>query len=246
MTRNASIMNTMAALTTLLSGDASSQVQGLALEDKHLNVLSLGQEDVFQGLMNMAQDGVIRIPITKEETGYLSQLHSQADTSNISASDILSLSTSTKKTAVTTLKRTNFKVKEPLTNSQNLSYVGELYMGSPVPQKVRAIFDTGSANPWILSKEAASKDEDYASISHPYDHLISKSYVEPSDEKKQWVDISFGSGHIKGYFVQDQVLMGSPTDTENQLSLTDWTFGMVVDNGVFNGKFDALIGMAYP
>ena len=26
-------------------------------------------------------------------------------------------------------------------------------MGSP-PQKVRAIFDTGSANPWILSKEA--------------------------------------------------------------------------------------------
>ena len=40
--------------------------------------------------------------------------------------------------------------------------------------------------------------------------------------------------------------MGSPTDTENQLSLTDWTFGMVVDNGVFNGKFDALIGMAYP
>ena len=54
MARNASIMSTMAALTTLLSGDASSQVQGLALEDKHLNVLSLGQEDVFQGLMNMA------------------------------------------------------------------------------------------------------------------------------------------------------------------------------------------------
>ena len=242
MSRNATIMSTLAALTTLLSGDPSSHIKGLALEDKHLNLLSLGQEDIFQGLMNMAQSGVIRIPIKKEETGYLSQLHSQA--SNVIASD--NVSTTGKKTAVTTLKRTNFKVKEPLTNSQNLSYVGELYMGTPIPQKVRAIFDTGSANPWILSKEAAEKDEDYESLSHPYDHLISKSYVEPSDDKKQWVDISFGSGEIKGYFVQDQVMMGSPTDTKNQLSLPDWTFGMVVENGVFNGKFDALIGMAYP
>lgn len=76
MSRNATIMSTLAALTTLLSGDPSSHVKGLALEDKHLNVLSLGQEDIFQGLMNMAQSGVIRIPIKKEETGYLSQLHS--------------------------------------------------------------------------------------------------------------------------------------------------------------------------
>ena len=68
-------------------------------------------------------------------------------------------STTGKKTVTTNLHRTNFKVKEPLTNSQNLSYIGELYLGSPSPQKVRAIFDTGSANPWILSKEAAKNDE---------------------------------------------------------------------------------------
>ena len=30
-------------------------------------------------LNNMAQDGVIRIPIRKEETGFLSQLHADAD-----------------------------------------------------------------------------------------------------------------------------------------------------------------------
>ena len=40
--------------------------------------------------------------------------------------------------------------------------------------------------------------------------------------------------------------MGSPTDTENQLVLKDWTFGMVVESDIFDGKFDALIGMAYP
>ena len=41
--------------------------------------------------------------------------------------------------------------------------------------------------------------------------------------------------------------MGSPHDMDNQLVVPEWTFGMVVDqNHVFNGKFDALIGMAYP
>ena len=41
-------------------------------------------------------------------------------------------------------------------------------------------------------------------------------------------------------------MMGSPTDTENQLVLKDWTFGMIVESDIFKGKFDALIGMAYP
>ena len=41
-------------------------------------------------------------------------------------------------------------------------------------------------------------------------------------------------------------MMGSPDDMNNQLVVPDWTFGMVVEHSVFNGKFDALIGMAYP
>ena len=85
-----------------------------------------------------------------------------------------------KKTVKTDLQRTNFKVKEPLTNSQNLSYIGELYLGSPNPQKVRAIFDTGSANPWILSREAA-ESMDMSMEIHPYDHEISETYKEPND-----------------------------------------------------------------
>lgn len=40
--------------------------------------------------------------------------------------------------------------------------------------------------------------------------------------------------------------MGSPKDTGNQLVVPNWTFGSVVEHTVFNGKFDALIGMAYP
>jgi len=70
------------------------------------------------------------------------------------------------------------QVKEPLTNSQNLSYIGELYIGGGKPQKVRCIFDTGSANPWILSKQGAAnmppKHE-----RHPFDPEMSPTFKEP-------------------------------------------------------------------
>ena len=81
---------------------------------------------------------------------------------------------------------------------------------------------------------------------HPFDPTQSPTFKEPKANEKHWVKISFGSGKIRGYFVKDNVMMGSPTNTDNQLVVPDWTFGMVVDHSVFNGKFDALIGMAYP
>ena len=80
----------------------------------------------------------------------------------------------------------------------------------------------------------------------PFNPKISKTFKEPKSNEKHWVKISFGSGKIRGYFVTDQVMMGSPDDMNNQLVVPDWTFGMVVEHSVFNGKFDALIGMAYP
>jgi len=119
------------------------------------------------------------------------------------------------------------QVKEPLTNSQNLSYIGELYIGTGRPQKVRAIFDTGSANPWILSKQGA-ENMNPKHERHPFDPAISTNFREPDKGQKRWVRISFGSGEIRGYFVTDQVMLGSPDDMHNQLAVPDWTFGMVV------------------
>lgn len=40
-----------------------------------------------------------------------------------------------------------------LDNQGNLGYVGTMYLGTP-PQPVRAIFDSGSANTWVLSSDA--------------------------------------------------------------------------------------------
>ena len=45
-------------------------------------------------------------------------------------------------------------VAMPLDNMFNYGYVGEFYLGSDEPQQVRVLFDTGSANSWILSKQA--------------------------------------------------------------------------------------------
>ena len=44
-----------------------------------------------------------------------------------------------------------------LQNKYNMGYTGEFHLGSENPQKIRVMFDTGSANSWILSAEAVDK-----------------------------------------------------------------------------------------
>jgi len=58
--------------------------------------------------------------------------------------------------------------------------------------------------------------------------------------------ITFGSGSLSGYFVEDVCTMGDPEDAANQLSLENFQFGLVTEQTVFSGNFDAIIGLAYP
>lgn len=44
----------------------------------------------------------------------------------------------------------------------DFSYVADLYVGNKPPQKIRALFDTGSANTWILNKRVKSQDMHFA------------------------------------------------------------------------------------
>lgn len=43
-----------------------------------------------------------------------------------------------------------------MANNFNFGYTGTFYLGSD-KQPIRAIFDTGSANSWILSKDAVNE-----------------------------------------------------------------------------------------
>ena len=77
----------------------------------------------------------------------------------------------------------------PLKNYANYGYVGEFYLGSGEYQKIRILLDTGSANSWISDFDPNKSTP--------------ATFHEPDDEHKQNVKITFGSGYLKGYFVDD-------------------------------------------
>lgn len=52
----------------------------------------------------------------------------------------------------------------------DFSYVADIYVGNNPPQKIRALFDTGSANTWILNKKVHAHDLHFA-----YDEKLSST-----------------------------------------------------------------------
>ena len=139
------------------------------------------------------------------------------------------------------------EVTMQLENTENMGYVGEFYLGSGSPQKIRALFDTGSANSWILSKEAIDIMGMFKKGKHNwFDKTLSPTFNEPEKDDQQWVRINFGSGYLKGYFVHDQCTLGDLDDMNNQLVMEDYMFGLVTENNAFTDNFDAIIGLAYP
>jgi len=56
-----------------------------------------------------------------------------------------------------------------MSNKGNMSYMSTVYIGTP-PQKIRALFDTGSSNLWVVNKRAVKKDEDIK-VKFPYDDV---------------------------------------------------------------------------
>lgn len=44
-----------------------------------------------------------------------------------------------------------------------------------------------------------------------------------------YVSISFGSGDLEGFFMQDQALLGNPNDTSEALVINNFTFGAVTE-----------------
>ena len=119
----------------------------------------------------------------------------------------------------------------PLVNNQNYGYIGEFYVGSGTPQKINILLDTGSANSWI-----SGYDKDLST---------GDTFREPEDH--QDVKITFGSGYLKGYFVNDQLTIGNPDGPlSDKLVLDDYMFGMVTEQTCFHDTFEAIIGLAFP
>jgi len=97
-----------------------------------------------------------------------------------------------------------------------------MYVGNP-PQKVRALFDTGSTNTWVLNKHTPLKDG--AEKEYSYDDKASKT----NKKTKQQAIIQFGSGALAGHFVTDDIRLGScdSSKSSGQIHIKDQKFGNV-------------------
>lgn len=111
-------------------------------------------------------------------------------------------------------------VHMPLTNNQNYGYIGEFYLGSVSDtgegelQPIRILLDTGSANSWIMSQKAldnmpSSAPDGFFQVFDP-EFSLGGTFHEPDEADINITKITFGSGYLKGYFVNDRLTIGNP------------------------------------
>ena len=98
-------------------------------------------------------------------------------------------------------------------------YVSDIFVGNP-PQKLRALFDTGSTNTWVLNKH--TKLAKGAEKEFSYDDEASCT----ANMTKQAASIQFGSGALAGHFITDDVRIGT-CESGGQIHIKNQKFGNV-------------------
>lgn len=153
------------------------------------------------------------------------------------------------------LKRANMAFTQKMTAKRRRSkrsrikvvhaseYYGKIDIGTP-PQEFLVVFDTGSGNLLIPSKQCT----DEACSSHKrYDATVSASAVDiafaeqpdkPVDKvgDRDVVTITFGTGEISGVFVKEKICIGSICTHGNFVAATeesDEPFSLVPFDGIF-------------
>ena len=98
-------------------------------------------------------------------------------------------------------QESNSEVKLSLSNFKNSQYIGSIGVGSP-PQYVDVIFDTGSANLWVLSSRCTTDNcRNHASFNQ------NKSSSHNSLNLN--LEVEFGTGTVIGDMNKDKVTIGN-------------------------------------
>jgi len=118
---------------------------------------------------------------------------------------------------------------------ENSQYYGEIALGSP-EQTFNVIFDTGSSDLWV----ASSQCDDSCGHHAKYDSSKSSTYKANGTS----FDIMYGSGPVSGFQSIDTMNMGG-------LVVSNQEFAEVTDAAGLGaayklGKFDGILGMAFP
>lgn len=115
----------------------------------------------------------------------------------------------------------------------NAQYYGVIALGTP-PQEFEVIFDTGSSNLWVASKQC-----DSSCGRHPeYSSDASSTYVANGT----LFEIVYGSGACTGFLSEDVLTWAGLEVTQTFAEITDAS-GMGVAYKV--GHFDGILGLAF-
>lgn len=118
--------------------------------------------------------------------------------------------------------------------NQESGYYGEISIGTP-PQKFNVIFDTGSADLWVVSSQCSSN---ICTTHKKFNALESDSYQDEEEDDEDQVQVEYGTGSMEGKLGKDTVrLAGDLISIENQAVVDAITLSSEFKNTPFHGIF---------
>jgi cathepsin D len=132
-----------------------------------------------------------------------------------------------------------------LKNFANSQYYAEIEIGTP-PQKFKVIFDTGSSNLWVQSKQCKTAGcGQHEGFDYTKSLTFLKHYVRRFGSKLPQVSafsVKYGTGLISGEFAKDKVTVAG-------ITVPDQSFGLTLKEEGFafmNVPFEGILGLSFP